>query len=67
MALRRRVARNIRKLAAEAELPLNQLADRADMARSHLYGALATNSSLTTDALTRLANALDADVTDLLA
>ena len=67
MAVRRRVARNIRRLAADLELPLNQLADRADLSRSHLYYVLAGDSALTTDALTKLANVLDVHVSELLA
>jgi DNA-binding phage protein len=58
MHLRTLFARNVRVGAEAIGLPLNQLADRAGISRSHLYLVLACDSAPTLDVVARLANAL---------
>ncbi len=53
------LARRLREIAAEREIPLSHVADRAGIARSYLWRLLSAESSATLDALQRLAVVLD--------
>ncbi len=63
--VRRRVARNIRALAEEAEFTIDGLAKRSKVSRSHLFLILGLGNSPTIDVLAKLAKALKVDVRDL--
>jgi transcriptional regulator with XRE-family HTH domain len=64
--LHRRLARRIREIADEREIPLSHLADRAGVTRSHLAKVLAGGSSPTVAWLDKIARVLGVDVDDLL-
>lgn len=63
---RRLVARNIRHRAKAKRMPLNSLADLAGVSRSQLYDVLRFKKAASTNWISRLANALDAEPSDLL-
>jgi transcriptional regulator with XRE-family HTH domain len=56
--LRTAIAENIRLLAEERGLSLNQLVDLAGVGRSSFYRALSGESALTSDSIARLAEVL---------
>ena len=66
LAVRRRIARNIRRMASEQELTLNYVCARAQVTRSAFFRALQAKASMTTDSLTKVANALRVDPVELL-
>lgn len=65
--LHRRLVRRIREIAREKRIPLSHLPDRAVVARSHFWNVLAGNKSPTLKWIGRIAHALDADASELLA
>jgi len=64
--IRARVAGRIREIATRRKTTLNDLADRANVSRSHLYAVLGGERAATTDVLTKLATALRVDPHELL-
>jgi transcriptional regulator with XRE-family HTH domain len=64
--LERVLARRIRAVAAERGLPLSHLADRAGMARSHLWALTSETRSATLGMVQRLAAVLEVEPLDLL-
>ena len=66
LSLEETLAERLRAVAAERELPISHLADRAGMARSYVWRLLAAKSSATLDAVQRLAGVLDVAPLDLL-
>jgi transcriptional regulator with XRE-family HTH domain len=57
--LERILARRIRELAAEREVPLSHLADRAGVSRSLLWEIFAQSASVTLETVQRLSDALE--------
>ncbi|MBI4701496.1 MAG: helix-turn-helix transcriptional regulator [Deltaproteobacteria bacterium] len=64
--LERVLARQLRKLAADRDLPLSHVADRAGIARSYLWRLLRAQSSASLATLQRLAVVLEIDPLELL-
>ncbi len=60
-----RIARRIRELAAARGIPLTHLADRAGVARSHLWAVLGGEKSPTVSVLVKVTAALDVEVIEL--
>lgn len=65
--LHQRVVDRIRKLAEERGIPITHLPERARVGRSHFFGVMAGSSSPTLSWLSRIAEALEADVEALVA
>ncbi|MBK7583788.1 MAG: helix-turn-helix transcriptional regulator [Myxococcales bacterium] len=60
------LARRIRELAAERDKPVSHFADRAGIARSHMWAVLNAERSATLALVQRLADALEVDPLELL-
>lgn len=64
--LERILARRLRQVAAEKQIPLSHVADRSGIARSHIWSILNGERSATLDLVQRLADALGVDALVLL-
>lgn len=65
--LREVLARRLREVAAERDIALTHLADRAGIGRSHLWRLLNGEAAATLDVVDKIADALDVSPLDLLA
>lgn len=66
VSLRRVLARRLREVAAERDVALTHVADRAGIARSHMWRLLNGEAAATLDAVDKIAAALDVASIDLL-
>lgn len=66
LRLEETLAQRVREVAEARGVPLSHVADRAGIARSHLWNVLAATSSATLDLVQRLADVLTVEPTDLL-
>jgi len=64
--LERVLARRIRELAASREMPMSHVADRAGIARSHMWALLNAERSATLALVQRVADVLEVDPLELL-
>jgi transcriptional regulator with XRE-family HTH domain len=64
--LERVLARRIRELADARDIPVSHIADRALIARSHMWAVLNAERSATLALVQRLAEVLDIDPLELL-
>lgn len=62
-----RLRRNLLSLAHKRHLTLEKLALEAELSKSHLSLVISGHSSISLDALERLAEVLEVDVVDILA
>lgn len=65
--VQRRLASRIREIAKKRGVPLAHLADRSGTSRSHLWNVLAGAKAPTLTWIVSIANALEVDVSELLA
>jgi len=65
-ALEQTLARRIREVAADKGIPISHIADRAGIARSHLFALLRGDRSPTLSLIQRIALVLDVDPLELL-
>jgi transcriptional regulator with XRE-family HTH domain len=64
--LRSVLARRLREVAAEKDMALTHIADRAGIGRSHMWRLLNGESAATLDVVDKLAVSLDVPAVDLL-
>lgn len=65
-SVKARIARQVRKLRTESGWTQEQLAQLSDLAPRHLQRIEAAEANVTVTSLTKLANALAVDVSELL-
>jgi transcriptional regulator with XRE-family HTH domain len=64
--LRNMLARRLREVAAEKDMALTHVADRAGIGRSHLWRLLNGEAAATLDVVDKIAAAFDVAAVDLL-